>query len=58
MIRSEAIVVIKTFMDNPLFSEEHKAAFSIAIHDMERMMKWNMNELILVRKGEDDDNDT
>lgn len=55
MTRDEAIVVIKTFMDNPLFSEVHKAAFNIAIHDMERMMKWNMNELILVRKGEDDD---
>lgn len=55
MIRDEAIVVIKTFMDNPLFSAEHKAAFNIAIHDMERMEKWNMNKLILVRKGEDDD---
>lgn len=55
MTREEAIVVIKTFIDNPLFSGEHKAAFNIAIHDIERMMKWNMNELILVRKGEDDD---
>lgn len=55
MLRDEAIVVIKTFMDNPLFSAEHKAAFNIAIHDIERMMKWNMNELILVRKGEDDE---
>lgn len=54
MTREEAIVVIKTFIDNPLFSDEHKAAFNIAIHDMERMMKWNMNELILVRKGEND----
>lgn len=55
MKREEAIVVIKTFIDNPLFSDEHKAAFNIAIHDIERMEEWNMNELILVRKGENDD---
>lgn len=54
MTREEAIVVIKTFIDNPLFSDEHKAAFNIAIHDMERMMKWNMNELILVRKDQEE----
>lgn len=55
MLREEAIAVIKTFIDNPLFSNEHKQAFYIAIHDIERMEKWNMNELILVRKGEDND---
>lgn len=58
MSREEAIMVIKTFMDNPLFSEVHKAAFNIAIHDMERIEKWDMNELILVKKDREEDDDT
>ena len=58
MTREEAVVVIKTFIDNPLFSAEHKQAFHIAIHDIERMEKWNMNELILVRKDREGDDDT
>lgn len=58
MTREEAIVVIKRFIDNPLFNEVHKAAFNIAIRDMERMEKWNMNELILVRKDQEEDDDT
>lgn len=55
MTREEAIVVIMGFMGNPLFSEVHKIAFSIAIRDMERMEEWNMNELILVRKDQEED---
>ena len=35
MTREEAITIIKAFMDNPLFSDIHKAAFNIAIHDIE-----------------------
>lgn len=41
MTREEAIVVIKTFMGNPLFSDKHKQAFHIAIHDIDCMEKWN-----------------
>ena len=55
MTREEAIVVINGFMDNPLFSDKHKQAFHIAIHDIECMEKWNMNELILVRKDQEED---
>ena len=39
-------------MDNPLFSEEHKAAFSIAIHDIEKFHDWNVNQLVLIPKSE------
>ena len=37
MIREEAIAILKGFMDNPLFSDIHKAAFNIAIHDIEEV---------------------
>ena len=47
MTREEAITVLKAFMDNPLFSDIHKAAFNIAIHDIEAYQKWNLNELVL-----------
>ena len=47
MTRSEAITVLKAFMDNPLFSDVHKAAFNIAIHDTEKYQQWNLNELVL-----------
>jgi len=50
MIREEAITVLKAFMENPLFSEVHKAAFNIAIHDIKAYQDWNINNLILVNK--------
>ena len=34
MERKEAIAVLKGLSDNPLFSNQHKAAFDIAIHDI------------------------
>ena len=52
MTREEAIVVFKAFMDNPLFSDVHKAAFSIAIHDIKQRHDWDINKLILVPKTE------
>ena len=36
MTREEAITVLKAFMENPLFSDEHKRAFKIAIHDIKQ----------------------
>lgn len=36
MTREEAVAVLKAFMENPLFSDEHKAAFNIAIHDIKQ----------------------
>lgn len=36
MTREEAITVFKTFKDNPLFSDVHKAAFNIAINALEQ----------------------
>ena len=51
MIRAEAVLILKSFMDNPLFSEEHKAAFSIAIHDIEKFHDWNVNQLVLIPKS-------
>ncbi len=36
MTREEAITVFKAFMDNPLFSDVHKAAFNIAIKALEQ----------------------
>lgn len=50
MTREEAITVFKAFMDNPLFSDVHKAAFSIAIHDIKAYHKWDLNELVLTQK--------
>lgn len=50
MTREEAIAVLKAFMENPLFSDVHKAAFNIAIHDIEAYQKWNLNELVLTPK--------
>ena len=50
MTREEAITVLKGLLDNPLFSNQHKAAFSIAIHDIKAYHKWNLNELVLTQK--------
>lgn len=52
MLREEAITVLKAFMENPLFSEVHKAAFNIAIHDIKAYQDWNINNLILVNKDD------
>ena len=52
MTREEAITVFKAFMDNPLFSDVHKAAFSIAIHDIKQRHDWDINKLMLVPKTE------
>lgn len=50
MTREEAVVVLKTFMENPLFSDVHKAAFNIAIHDIRQRHEWDLSNLILVHK--------
>lgn len=50
MTREEAITVFKAFMENPLFSDVHKAAFSIAIHDIKQRHDWDINNLILINK--------
>ena len=50
MTREEAITVLKAFMGNPLFNDEHKQAFNIAIHDIKAYQDWNINNLILVNK--------
>jgi hypothetical protein len=50
MTREEAITVLKAFMENPLFSDEHKQAFNIAIHDIKQRHDWDINNLILVNK--------
>ena len=50
MTREEAIAVLKAFMENPLFSDAHKQAFNIAIHDIKAYQDWNINNLILVNK--------
>lgn len=50
MTREEAVTVFKAFMENPLFSEVHKIAFNIAIHDIKAYQDWNINNLILVNK--------
>ena len=52
MTREEAIAVFKAFMDNPLFSDVHKAAFSIAMHDIKQRHDWDINKLMLVSKTE------
>lgn len=50
MLREEAITILKAFMENPLFSEVHKAAFNIAIHDIKQRHDWDINNLILINK--------
>ena len=50
MTREEAVVVLKAFMENPLFSDVHKAAFNIAIHDIKQRHDWDINNLILINK--------
>ena len=52
MTREEAVTVFKAFMDNPLFSDVHKAAFNIAIHDIKQRHDWDINKLMLVPKTE------
>ena len=37
-------------MKNPLFSDEHKQAFNIAIHDIKQRHDWDINNLILINK--------
>lgn len=50
MLREEAITVLKGLSDNPLFSDEHKAAFNIAIHDIKQRHDWDINNMILIFK--------
>lgn len=50
MTREEAITVLKGLYDNPLFGDVHKVAFNIAIHDIKAYHKWNLNELVLTQK--------
>lgn len=50
MTREEAITILKAFMENPLFSDEHKQAFNIAIHDIKQRHEWDINNLILINK--------
>lgn len=50
MTREEAITVFKAFMGNPLFSDVHKAAFNIAIHDIKQRHDWDINNLVLINK--------
>ena len=50
MTREEAVAVLKAFMENPLFSDVHKAAFNIAIHDIKQRHDWDINNLILINK--------
>lgn len=50
MTREEAVAVFKAFMENPLFSDVHKAAFNIAIHDIKQRHDWDINNLILINK--------
>lgn len=50
MTREEAVAVLKGFMENPLFSDVHKAAFNIAIHDIKQRHDWDINNLILINK--------
>lgn len=50
MTREEAITVLKGLSDNPLFSDQHRAAFKIAIHDIKGHHEWALNNLILINK--------
>ena len=51
MTREEAVVVLEAFIENPLFSNTHKAAFNIAIHDIKQRHDWDINNLILIKNG-------
>lgn len=53
MTRKEAVLLLGALMKNPIFNDEHKAAFNIAIHDIEAFHKWNLNELVLTPKEEE-----
>lgn len=50
MTREEAITVLNGLSDNPLFSDQHRAAFKIAIHDIKANHNWALNNLILINK--------
>lgn len=50
MTREEAVAVLEAFIENPLFSNTHKAAFNIAIHDIKQRHDWDINNLILINK--------
>lgn len=50
MTREEAITVLKGLSDNPLFGDQHRAAFKIAIHDIKANHNWALNNLILINK--------
>ena len=50
MTREEAVAVLEAFIDNPLFSNTHKAVFNIAIHDIKQRHDWDINNLILINK--------
>ena len=50
MTREEAVAVYEAFIENPLFSNTHKAAFNIAIHDIKQRHDWDINNLILINK--------
>ena len=50
MTREEAITVLKAFMEDPLFSDEHKQAFNIAMHDIKARHDWDISNLILINK--------
>jgi hypothetical protein len=50
MLREEAIAILEAFTENPLFSDVHKAAFNIAIHDIKQRHDWDINNLILINK--------
>jgi hypothetical protein len=50
MLREEAIAILEAFTENPLFSDVHKAAFNIAIHDIKQRHNWDINNLILINK--------
>lgn len=52
MTREEAMAVLEGLSDNPLFSNQHKAAFNIAIHDIKQRHDWDINNLILVNKDD------
>lgn len=52
MTREEAVAVLKELMKNPLFSEVHKVAFNIAIHDIKQRHDWDINNLILINKDD------
>ena len=51
MTRKEAVAVLEAFIENPLFSNTHKAAFNIAIHDIKQRHDWDINNLILIKNG-------